>query len=80
VLVAGRRYAAAAASGYRQALDLRRGLVTTTATFTAGGRVTRLAYEVALTWAGRPRLSSDRRRHRELNLGPAPVKRHDDAA
>jgi len=43
VLVAGRRYSAAAASAYRQALDLRRGVVTTTATWSAGGRVTRLA-------------------------------------
>ena len=42
VLVAGRRYSAAA-SAYRQALDLRRGVVTTTATWSAGGRVTRLA-------------------------------------
>ena len=33
VIVAGRRYTAAAASGYRQALDLRRGVVTTTATW-----------------------------------------------
>ena len=48
VLVAGRRYQAADA--YRQVLDLRRGLVTTTATWSAGGRVTRLAYEVA--WTG----------------------------
>jgi trehalose/maltose hydrolase-like predicted phosphorylase len=48
VIVAGRRYEAAASSGYRQALDLRRGVVTTTATWSAGGRVTRLAYEVAL--------------------------------
>jgi trehalose/maltose hydrolase-like predicted phosphorylase len=48
VLVAGRRYRAADASSYRQALDLRRGVVTTTATWSAGGRVTRLAYDVAL--------------------------------
>jgi trehalose/maltose hydrolase-like predicted phosphorylase len=48
VVVAGHRYAAAAASGYRQTLDLRRGVVTTTATWSAGGRVTRLAYDVAL--------------------------------
>ena len=48
LLVAGRRYHAADASAYRQALDLRRGRVTTTATWSAGGRVTRLAYEVAL--------------------------------
>jgi len=48
VLVAGRRYSAADASAYRQALDLRRGRVITTATWSAGGRVTRLAYEVAL--------------------------------
>jgi trehalose/maltose hydrolase-like predicted phosphorylase len=48
VIVAGRRYAAAAASDYRQALDLRHGVVTTTATWSAGGRVTRLAYDVAL--------------------------------
>jgi trehalose/maltose hydrolase-like predicted phosphorylase len=48
VVVAGHRYAAAAASSYRQTLDLRRGVVTTTATWSAGGRVTRLAYDVAL--------------------------------
>ena len=48
VVVAGRRYAAASASGYRQTLDLRRGVVTTTATWSAGGRVTRLTYDVAL--------------------------------
>ena len=48
VIVAGRRYTPAAASGYRQALDLRRGVVTTTATWSAGGRVTRLTYDVAL--------------------------------
>jgi trehalose/maltose hydrolase-like predicted phosphorylase len=48
VIVAGRRYAAADASGYRQTLVLRRGVVTTTATWSVGGRVTRLTYDVAL--------------------------------
>ena len=48
VIVAGRRYTAAASSDYRQTLDLRRGVVTTTATWSVGGRVTRLAYDVAL--------------------------------
>jgi len=48
VTVAGRRYAAADASSHRQTLDLRRGVVTTTATWSAGGRVTRLAYDVTL--------------------------------
>ena len=44
VLVAGRRYAAA----YRQTLDLRRGVVITTATWSGGRRVTRLTYDVTL--------------------------------
>jgi hypothetical protein len=48
VIVSGRRYAAADASDYRQVLDLRRGVVTTTATWSAGGRETRLVYDVAL--------------------------------
>ena len=48
VIVAGRRYAAADASAYRQTLDLRRGVVTTTATWSVGGRATRLTYDVTL--------------------------------
>jgi hypothetical protein len=48
VIVAGHRYAAADASDYRQVLDLRHGKVTTTATWSAGGRATRLVYDVAL--------------------------------
>jgi hypothetical protein len=48
VLVAGRRYAAADASAYRQTLDLRRGVVTTTATWSVGRRETRLTYDVTL--------------------------------
>jgi trehalose/maltose hydrolase-like predicted phosphorylase len=48
VIVAGRRYAAADASSYRQTLDLRRGVVTTTANWSVGGRVTRLTYDVTL--------------------------------
>jgi trehalose/maltose hydrolase-like predicted phosphorylase len=46
--VAGERYAAAQATSYRQALDLRRGVVSTTATWSAGGRVTDLTYDVTL--------------------------------
>jgi trehalose/maltose hydrolase-like predicted phosphorylase len=46
VVVAGRRYTAATATGYRQSLDLRRGVVTTTARWKVGSRVTDLRYEV----------------------------------
>ncbi|GAA1770168.1 discoidin domain-containing protein [Luedemannella helvata] len=48
VVVAGRAYTAAAARDYRQSLDLRRGVVTTTATWSVGGRVTDLAYDVVV--------------------------------
>ena len=48
VIVAGRSYAAADARRYRQALDLRRGMVTTTARWAAGGRVTDIRYDVTL--------------------------------
>ncbi len=48
VVVGGRRYAASGARGYRQELDLRRGVLTTTATWSVGGRVTELRYDVAL--------------------------------
>ena len=46
LLVGGSRFAAADARGYRQSLDLRTGVVTTTATWTAGGRVTDVRYDV----------------------------------
>jgi trehalose/maltose hydrolase-like predicted phosphorylase len=55
VVVGGRRFTAAGATGYRQALDLRRGVVTTSATWSAGGRVTDVRYDVALDRA-RPRV------------------------
>jgi trehalose/maltose hydrolase-like predicted phosphorylase len=48
VTVGGTTYNAAAAQQYRQVLDLRRGLVTTTARWSAGGRVTDLTYDVTL--------------------------------
>ena len=46
VLVNGKRYAADDADSYRQQLDLQHGVVTTTATWTAGGRKTDLRYDV----------------------------------
>jgi trehalose/maltose hydrolase-like predicted phosphorylase len=48
VVVAGRRFASADARRYRQQLDLRRGVVTTTGTWSAGGRVTGIRYDVVL--------------------------------
>ena len=48
VVVGGRRYAASDARDYRQELDLRRGVLTTRATWSVGGRVTELRYDVAL--------------------------------
>lgn len=48
VLVGGRRYSSADARSYRQVLDLRRGAVTTKATWSAGGRVTDIRYDVVL--------------------------------
>jgi trehalose/maltose hydrolase-like predicted phosphorylase len=48
VVVAGRRYASADARSYRQVLDLRRGVVTTTARWSVGGRATDIRYDVVL--------------------------------
>ena len=48
VVVAGRRYASADARSYRQVLHLRRGVVTTTARWSVGGRVTDIRYDVVL--------------------------------
>jgi trehalose/maltose hydrolase-like predicted phosphorylase len=48
VQVAGHVYSAATATVYRQILDLRSGVVTTTATWVVGGRRTDLRYEVLL--------------------------------
>src|SRR3954451_9764308 len=48
VLVGGQRYAAADAQSYRQQLDLQHGVVTTTATWSSGGRVTDIRYDVIL--------------------------------
>lgn len=55
VEVNGQGFTPAAATGYRQVLDLRQGVVTTTATWTAGGRRTGLRYDVTLDRA-RPRV------------------------
>ena len=48
VVVAGRRFSAADARRYRQVLNLRRGVVTTRATWSAGRRVTGVRYDVVL--------------------------------
>ncbi len=48
VVVAGQRYTAADATDYRQTLDLHRGILTTTATWSADGRVTDVAYDIVL--------------------------------
>jgi len=48
VLVAGQQYTAGAVTAYRQAFDLRRGVVTTTARWAAAGRITDVSYEVTL--------------------------------
>jgi trehalose/maltose hydrolase-like predicted phosphorylase len=48
VRVAGQQYTAADSGAYRQRLDLRHGVVSTTATWTASGRVTDVRYDVIL--------------------------------
>jgi hypothetical protein len=48
VLVAGQRYASADARSYRQELDLRRGILSTSAIWSAGRRVTEVRYDVVL--------------------------------
>jgi trehalose/maltose hydrolase-like predicted phosphorylase len=48
VVVAGQRYASADAQSYRQVLDLRRGILSTRAIWSAGGRVTEIRYDAVL--------------------------------
>jgi trehalose/maltose hydrolase-like predicted phosphorylase len=48
LVVSGRRFASTDASHYRQVLDLHRGVVTTSGTWSSGGRVTDVRYQVTL--------------------------------
>jgi trehalose/maltose hydrolase-like predicted phosphorylase len=48
VMVAGQRYSSADARSYRQELDLRRGILSTRAIWSARGRVTEIRYDVVL--------------------------------
>ncbi|MFC7484055.1 hypothetical protein ACFQX7_34045 [Luedemannella flava] len=73
IVVGGRAYAAVDAERYRQTLDLRRGVLTTTARWRVSGRITDLAYDVVVDRA-RMRVGVARLRFTPHWSGPVEVR------